>query len=170
MGLAQEGLHSIKSKKLEASILKLDLVKSYDRVDWDYLRFILTHIGLSSEIVGWIMACVTSACFVVMVKGSPSSQFQGNRGIRQGCPLSPYLFVLVIEGLSLLIRDAKDKGIICEVKVASACFTTHALFVDDVLLFGEATVKECHGLNGIISTFCKAYGMEFSVPKSTFIH
>lgn len=89
------------------------MVKAYDRVDWDYLRFILTQIGLSSKITGWIMACVTSTGFAVLVNDSPSTRFQGNHAIRKGCPLSPYLFVMVIEGLSLLIKDAKYKGLIC---------------------------------------------------------
>lgn len=170
VGVAQEGLHSIKTKNLEATILKLDLVKAYDRIDWDYLRLILVQIGLSAETVGWIMAYVTSAGFAVLINGSPSTQFQGNCGIRQGCPLSAYLFVLVIEGLSLLIKDAKNKGLIRRVKVAGACHTTHALFMDDVLLFGEASVLEWQTYNRIISTFCKASDMEVSVPKSALIH
>lgn len=75
VGVAQEGLHSIKTKNLKAAILKLDLVKAYDRIDWDYLRLILVQIGLFAEIVGWIMACVTSTGFAVLINGSPSAQF-----------------------------------------------------------------------------------------------
>lgn len=69
-----------------------------------------------------------------------------------------------------MIKDAKSKGIIRGVKVAAACYTTHTLFVDDVLLFGEASVNEWRAYNNIISTFSRASGMEVNVPKSALIH
>ena len=66
----------------------------------------------------------------------------GRAGIRQGCPLSPLLFILVIEGLSILIEDAKRNGKIKGIKILSQLFLTHLLFVDDVILFGLGTFEE----------------------------
>ena len=108
----QEVLHSVKTKNLCAFVLKLDLSKALDRVDWTYVRLILIQIGVPLLTVNWIMGCLSTVNFAVLVNGTPSNFFTATRGIRQGCPLSPLLFILVIEGLGLLIRDARSNGLI----------------------------------------------------------
>ena len=82
------------------------------------------------------MACVTYAQFAVLVNGAPSIFFKSERGIKQGCPLSPLLFLLVIEGLSKNIQDGKTKGMIKGIKLCKNLSIMHFLFADDVLLFG----------------------------------
>ena len=109
VGITQEILHSIKTKNSNVMVLKLDLVKAFDRVNWTFLRLPLLQIGLPLIGVNWIMGCVTNACFVVLVNGTPFDFFPASRGIRQGCPLSPLLFILVIESLSRIILDAQLK-------------------------------------------------------------
>ena len=103
IGIVQDVLHSVKTKNLCAFVLKLDLSKAFDRVDWTYVRLILIQIGVPLLTVNWIMGCLSTANFAVLVNGTPSTFFTASHGIRQGCPLSPLLFILVIEGLSLLI-------------------------------------------------------------------
>ena len=88
------------------------------------------------------MGCLTSANFVVLINGTPSSFFIASKGIRQGCPLSPLLFILVIEGISLLINDARVKGLIKGIKIFPTLAVTHLLFVDDVILLGTGTLRE----------------------------
>jgi hypothetical protein len=100
IGTAQECLHSIKVKKLKAIVLKLDLQKAYDCVNWDFLRMILLQSGFGLMTTNWIMSCVRTTSFVVLINGGAMPFFQSGRGLRQGCPLSPLLFVLVMEGLS----------------------------------------------------------------------
>ena len=80
------------------------------------------------------MGCITSANFAVLINGTPSKFFPASRGIRQGCPLSPLLFILVIEGLNLMIADAKNHGLIKGIKISPHFALTHLLFVDDVIL------------------------------------
>ena len=92
--------------------------------------------------VNWILGCVEYSNFVVLVNGNPSRFFPVSRGIRQGCPLSPLLCILIIEILSLLIQNAQQRGVITGVKVTSSLYLTHLLFVDDVILFGKGTVDE----------------------------
>ena len=86
-------------------VLKLDLVKAFDRVNWTFLR-LLIQIGIPLLGVNWIMGCVSSSCFAVLLNGPPSDFFPASRGIRQGCPLSPLLFILIIESLGRIILDA----------------------------------------------------------------
>jgi hypothetical protein len=75
VGLSQECMHSVKSKNMKALFLKLDLKKSYDKVSWSYLRLLLIQIRLKWEVAQWIMGCVTSANYVVLVNGSPTCFF-----------------------------------------------------------------------------------------------
>ena len=116
------------------------------------------------------MGCLTTANFVVLINGTPSKFFSASRGIRQGCPLSPLLFILVIEGLNLLISDARDHGLIRGIKVSYSLVLRHLLFVDDVILLGTSTLQEWIAFDVILSTFCKASGMCISLDKSCFLH
>jgi len=168
VGAAQEGIHSIKSKSIKACLLKLDLHKAYDRVDWGFIRILLLYIGMDFRIVEWVMACISSVNFAVLVNGEPSGFFQGSRGLRQGCPLSPLLFILIIDGLSRSIQAAKDRGDIQGVKVSRNHSLTHLMFVDDVLLFGLLLVNEWHCFKRILQNFGNATGMEINYNKSSF--
>ena len=105
------------------------------------------------------MGCLTSANFAVLVNATPSKFFSASRGIIKGCPLSPLLFILVIEGLSLLISDARENGLIRGIKISSALALTHLLCVDDVILLGTGTLHEWMAFKVILRTFCKASGM-----------
>ena len=100
------------------------------------MHLVLLQVGMPLDSVNWIMGCVSSANFYVLVNGSLSGLFNASRGIHQGFPLSPLLFLLVIEGLSLLIWESKRKGIIQRIIISPLLSITHLLFVDDVDLFG----------------------------------
>jgi hypothetical protein len=92
IGVAQEALHSIKVKNIKALVLKLDLIKAYDRVDWGFLRLVLLQVGMSLEETDWILGCVSSANFVVLINGNPTRFFKSTRGLRQGMPFIPFTF------------------------------------------------------------------------------
>lgn len=161
-GIVRETLHSIKLKNIPVMILKLDLEKAYDKVDRYFLHLILVQIGLPLNIVHWIMSYVNSASFVFLVNRS--------RGIRRGCPLSPYLFLLIIEGPILLLHKAKANGIIKGVKVSGAIAITHTLFVDDVMIFGKGNFYEWLCIKVITDLIYSTSGMSISPFKSCFRH
>lgn len=94
IGTAQELLHSVQYWKMKDMILKIDLSKAFDRVNWLYLRLLLTHIGLRFTFIKWIMSCITDVPYSVLTNGSASPLFHVERRLRQGCPLSPLLFLL----------------------------------------------------------------------------
>ena len=115
------------------------------------------------------MGCLTSVNFALLINGSPSHFFTASRGIRQGCPLSPLLFILVIEGLSLLIEDACKHGKVKGIKISKDLSLTHLLFVDDVILFGMGTIEEWISLKVLLDIFCEASGMLINSEKSCFL-
>jgi len=102
----------------------------------------VSQIGLTLEATHWIMGCVSSTNFFVLINGSSSSFFRSSRGLRQGCPLSPLLFLLIVEGLSRILLKLIEDGKIEGVLVATGIRHTHLLFVDDVILFGKGTLLE----------------------------
>jgi hypothetical protein len=167
IGVAQEGLHSIKTKKLKGVILKIDLSKAYDKVSWLYIRMLLAHPGFDIGFIRWIMSCITMVFFSILINGVASPFFHSERGLRQGFPLSPLLFILVAEGLSRALRDVERQGILRGIQVAPNLFITHLLFVDDVLIFCIGSVKDAETLRGILELFSKATRMEINVGKST---
>jgi len=167
IGVAQEGLHSLKSKNQKGAILKIDLSKAYDKVSWLYLRLLLTHLGFGIAFIRWIMTCISTVSFSVLINGAASPFFHAERGLRQGCPLSPLLFLLVAEGLSRAISEAKVEGRFQGIQVAPNLNITHLLFVDDVLIFCSGNRRETRVLKEILDLFSKATGMELNAGKSS---
>jgi hypothetical protein len=126
-------------------------------------------VGLSLEATDWIMGCVTSTNYVVLVNGKPTNFFKSARGLRQGCPLSPILFLLIVEGLSRAILEQVGENKIKGIPVARGVKITHLMFVDDIILFGIGNMVEWKVYQKILELFCKATGMVISPHKSSFL-
>lgn len=105
--IAHENFQSFKCKSGSTGwiAIKLDMEKTYDRLEWGFIFTSLEKLGFSSQWVGWIKACISSASFSVIVSCVPGDQFYSSRGIRQGDPLSPYLFILCAELLARLFSS-----------------------------------------------------------------
>src|ERR1044072_328282 len=96
-----------------------------------------------------------------------SDPLSPSRGLRQGDPLSPYLFVLCMERLAILIQDAVDLGRWLPVSIANAGpAISHLFFADDVLLFSKASFPQMHMIHKLLSDFCMASGLRINVAKS----
>ena len=140
--LAEEAIHTMKKEKQSNFVLKIDLSKAHDRVNWTFLHLLLIQIGIPMQLVHWIMDCIQSTSFVLLINGYPSRFFRSSRGLRQGCPLSPFLVLLVAEALSRIIHRAKVKQTLKGVWILNLVKLTHILFVDDVLLRGRVFFKD----------------------------
>jgi hypothetical protein len=165
-----ECLHSIKRKSIKSMVLKLDLQKAYDCINWDLLRMILIQIGLGIDMTNWIMSCIISSSFDVLLNGEATEFFKSGRGLRQGCPLSPLLFILVMEGLSLLLKESQSNGLLTGIKVSRTIKILHILFVDDVVIMSNATLNEWWEIDKIVKLFCLASGLKVNIQKSTVLH
>lgn len=106
--ILNEALDEAKRKKIGRLFFKVDLAKAFDSIDWGYLDSMLKGLNFCGKLRGWIKACVETASASVLVNGSPTEEFSLKRGIRQGDPLSPFLFIIAAEGLGLLTQKACD--------------------------------------------------------------
>lgn len=93
---------------LKGMVIKIDLSKAYDHVSWIYLRLLLTHVGFCIDFIMWVMSCIQTASFVVLINGASSTFFHAQHDLLQGCPLSPLLFLLVEKFLSRYWRRSNE--------------------------------------------------------------
>ena len=168
--VAHETLHHLKSKrsgKMGYMALKLDMRKIYDRVEWKFLEQIMQKMGLASKWIQLISACIRLVSFSIMLNGQPHGFIYSTRGFRQGDPLSPYLFLLVTEGLHALFSKAEAKG---DISGISLCLAgpriSHLLFADDNLVFYRASVSECVKLQSILYNYELASGQSINKGKT----
>lgn len=151
--VAYECLHTMKKKKkgkVCTCAVKLDMHKAYDWVEWVFLEAILTKLGFDARWVKLIMACVTSVEYKVRFNSNETLPFSPTRGLRQGDPLSPYLFLLCAEGLSALIAHEEATGNLSGVQVCrDSPVISHLLFADDSLVLMKTNPLNAHMLRSI---------------------
>ena len=150
--------------------LKIDLSKAYDRVSRTYLRVILSKMGFSGLFISWVMSSLTSVSFAILINGADSTFFKAGRGLRQGCPLAPLLFLIIAEGLSRALYCAKDEGIYHGISFGNNISLTHVLFVDDVIMVSDGSEQYLSSLYEILLIYCKASGMQINEKKSALYH
>ncbi|GKB48885.1 hypothetical protein Tco_0899638, partial [Tanacetum coccineum] len=147
---------------------KVDIQKAYDTVDWEFLRTILTGFGFHNRMVGWIMECVTSTSFSICINGSLHGYFKGKRGLRQGDPLSPYLFTLVMEILTLIIRRrVQESDVFTYHRNCSRLDLVNLCFADDLFLFAYGNANSARVIMESLEEFKLVSGLTPSLPKST---
>ncbi|GAU34086.1 hypothetical protein TSUD_255820 [Trifolium subterraneum] len=168
--IAIEIIHTLKRRTRGANgelALKIDISKAYDKVEWSFLKSMLIKMGFSETWVRWMMLCVSSVNYSALVNFEKVGPIHPGRGLRQGDPLSPYLFIIVAEGLTSLIKKAVDGGEIHGIKICrGAPSVSHLLFADDCFLFCRANLSETRKLMEILEVYEQASGQEINLTKS----
>ena len=152
-------------------MIKLDLFKAYDRLNWTYLKKVLESFGFNNRWIEWVFNLISTPNFSILINGTPLTTFNATRGIRQGDPLSPFLFIMVAKGLGRYFKKELQESKIKGLRLwGNNLPITHQQFVDDIMLFGEATLIEVRNMKRILDLFVEASGMEINKEKScTFI-
>jgi len=142
--------------------------KAYDRIEWDFILKCLQELGFHFTWNSWIKQCISSVSYSLIVNDKPHGLFIPTSGIRQGDPLSPYLFIICMEALNnMLLKEAFSprSGIgvkICPASVKISCL----LFADDCLLFCKANLGSCSQLKSILDSFCSSSRQLVNYHKS----
>ncbi|KAL8116353.1 hypothetical protein AgCh_022742 [Apium graveolens] len=169
--VAYEMNHYLKRKRRGRGgcmAIKMDMSKAYDRIEWEYLREVLSKLGFHDWWVKLILQCVTSVSYSVTHGNSEMGPIIPSRGLRQGDPLSPYLFILCAEGLSALINRRESQGLIHGIKICrQAPSISHLLFADDSYLFCTASDNEAMGMADLLQTYEEASSQRVNVSKSS---
>uniref|UniRef100_A0A803PAC6 Reverse transcriptase domain-containing protein n=1 Tax=Cannabis sativa TaxID=3483 RepID=A0A803PAC6_CANSA len=169
--IAQEVAHSIKLRTRGRKgwmAVKLDMAKAFDRVEWAFIAAILSKFLFPQRFINLILACLSTATFQFNFNGKVVGNVIPTRGIRQGDPLSPYLFLLCAEGLSSLIQQKERNHSLMVYKVARrAPAISHLLFADDSFLFCNASIQSCNIIKEILKMYERASRQKVNFQKSS---
>lgn len=137
-----EAIDEAREKKKACLIFKVDYEKAYDSVDWNFVWNMMRGLGFCEQWIGWTRGCIQSASISVLVNGNPTEEFRMEKGLRQGDPLAPFLFLMVAEGLSGMMRQAQKENLFKGLKVGQEEVEVSLLqYADDTLFIGEPTIQ-----------------------------
>ena len=151
-------MHCLKKGKKGSLAMKLDISKAYDRVEWAFLKGIMEKMGFPEIWIDRVMSCVSTPSFSVCINGKPFGNISPLRGIRQGDPLSPYLFLLFAEGFTSLLAQVEMERRLHGVSICRrAPCITNLLFADDSLVFCRVTQEEVQVTKGYLRAICFSF-------------
>jgi hypothetical protein len=156
-------LHRLHEPRL---LLKLDLAKAFDTISWAFLFEALRRYGFGSKFLDWLALLLSTASTRVLLNGCPGPPIWHRRGLRQGDPLSPQLFVLAVDTLGRLIKHAADAGILRALHT-SRPIPVVSLYADDVVLFCHPSASDINAIKAILQLFGQASGLQVNYTKSS---
>ncbi|KAL0884467.1 hypothetical protein Bca101_008448 [Brassica carinata] len=168
--ITHETLHYLRTseaKKYCSMAVKTDMSKAYDRIEWSFVREVLTLLGFDPQWVSWIMACIESVSYTFLINGTPQGLVKPSRGLRQGDPLSPHIFILCTEVLSALCERGQNDGSMPGIRVARGCpAINHLLFADDTMFFCKSKASCVTALMKILEIYETVSGQRINPLKS----
>jgi len=169
--VANEIIDEARRCKKELLLFKVDFEKAYDSIDWGYLDDVMIKMGFPTLWRKWINECIRTATASVLVNGSPTDEFSLGRGLRQGDPLSPFLFMLAAEGFNVLMDSLVANNLFSGYMVGSSDLTavSHLQFADDTLILGEKFWGNIRAMRAILLLFEKLSGLKVNFSKSHLV-
>lgn len=158
-------VRELHSSKTSAILLKLDIAKALDTVSWPYLLDRLRHLGFGDRWIGWIISILSTSSSKIILNGKAGDSFLHGRGLRQGDPLSPMLFILAIDPLQRLLAKAQEEGLLQPLQRRTSRFNV-ALYADDAVVFTRPDKQELQTVQAILHNFGLSTGMVTNLSKS----
>ena len=156
------------SKKSSYMALKLDMNKAYNRVEWCFLEDVMRKLRFSERWIAFMMVCVKTVSYLVLVNGELKGLIKPSREICQGDPLSPFLFLLCTEGLNNLLLKAASEGSLHGFALSRRSpKLMHLLFVDDSLLFCRSNINECQKVLDLLASYESMSGQQINRGKTS---
>lgn len=149
-------------------MMKLDISKAFDSVSWSFLLEVLTRLGFGEKWRAVLCNLLASSSTRVLLNGEPGEEIIHRRGLRQGNPLSPMLFILVMEALTSLIQRADDLGLLTPLATRPVGHRL-SIYADDVVLFASPTAAELEFIKALLRVFGEASGLRVNMSKSAVI-
>ncbi|RVW27485.1 LINE-1 retrotransposable element ORF2 protein [Vitis vinifera] len=166
----KEGAEDLRDFRPISLDAKMDIEKAFDHVNWDFLMEVMSKMGFGHRWINWMKWCCSTATFSILINGSPSGFFRSSRGLRQGGPLSPYLFLFAMEALSQLLSCARNGGFISGFRVGGrgreGLIMSHLLFADDTLIFCDAKADQLQYLSWTFMWFEAISGLKVNLSKT----
>lgn len=148
--------------------VKTDMSNAYDRFEWNFIRLVFKKLGFDPIWVNWVMQCISTVSYSFLVNDSALGNVVPIRGIRQGDPLSLYIFIICGEVLSGVFRLGQSSGHLTRVKIGLHCpRIDHLLFADDTMIFTKASAENCTFLTSILRDYERASGQLINTAKSS---
>jgi hypothetical protein len=161
-------MHMRKGGREGLVAVKLDMSKAYDRVEWLFLEKMMKRMGFNDQWVRLIMKCVKLVSYRVKVNGKLTKAFKPERGLRQGDPLSPYLFILCAEAFSAMLKQAEVNGTLEGVQICpTAPRVNHLFFAEDSLIIMKATTASANCLKDILALYESQSGQMINKDKTS---
>ena len=149
-------------------VVNLDMSKTYNRVEWKFIEEVMRRMGFHKRWIGWIMRCITTVSYSIIINGEAHGSIVPSRGLRQGDPLSSYLFLLCTKAFSALIEEANNNNALTDISICRGSpKVTHLFFADNSLLFCKAKNLECSKMVEILKQYEAASGQQVNTDKSS---
>nr|GEV36660.1 putative RNA-directed DNA polymerase, eukaryota, reverse transcriptase zinc-binding domain protein [Tanacetum cinerariifolium] len=164
--ILNEFLSWCKHKKINIMIFKVDFKKAFDSIRWDYLNDVLKSFGFGIKWCSWISGCLDSSMGSVLVNGRPTPEFHFYKGLKQGDPLSPFLFILVMERLHISFSRVIAFGLFKGVNINNSLTLSHLFYADDAIFVGKWDINNIKTIVNVLNCFFLASGLKINLHKS----
>nr|GEV75049.1 RNA-directed DNA polymerase, eukaryota, reverse transcriptase zinc-binding domain protein [Tanacetum cinerariifolium] len=154
------------SKKKQSLVFKVDFEKAFDSIRWDYLDDILRRFGFGDKWCSWIQSCLRSSRGSIIMNGSPTEEFQFHKGLKQGDPLSPFLFILVMETLHISFKRIVDAGMFKGIMLSPSLQLSHLFYVDVVIFMGQWNESNIDTIFQVLECCHRTSGLRLNMSKS----
>ena len=169
--IANEIVEDAKRLKKDLLLFKVDFEKAFDSIDWSYLESVMRKMNFPTLWRKWIMECISTTTTSVLVNGSPTDEFKFERGLRQGDPLSPFLFLIAVEGLNVMMKALVETDLFSGYKVGANNHVsiTHLQFADDTVLIRERSWANIRSMKALLLLFEATSSLKVNFHKSMLL-